>query len=86
MSHSRLHEDLFRIVWDGLGQYRSLDVPLLFPRVARISAKAFSFNVPPRAELADKPLVSVHGRGRFLDPRLDLRLGRSQSLWERGWL
>lgn len=32
MVHRRLQENPVRIDWDGLGQFRSLNVPLLFPQ------------------------------------------------------
>jgi hypothetical protein len=33
MANRELHEGSFRIIWDGLGCFRLLDVPVLFPAI-----------------------------------------------------
>jgi hypothetical protein len=38
MPQSRLQDNPVGIDWDGLGQFQSLDVPLLFLQVMEISA------------------------------------------------
>jgi len=69
-----LQENPVRIDWDGLGQFRSLNVPLLFPQVVEISAGAHRANVPPRVELLvfeypeDHPIRTAASGGHLQSP------------------
>jgi hypothetical protein len=90
MANRELHQTSFGTIWDGLGCFRLLNVPLLFPRHEQMSPGFCSFEaaiaflaaaVPPTLRRA-MTAVSVKIVQRFpnVTSRADLTLNSVASL------
>ena len=82
MVHRRLQENPVRIDWDGLGQFRSLNVPLLFPQVVEISTGPMvpMFHLVWNSSFSNTQKITLSAR-RHRSPLNVLRMAHILNPW-----